>query len=522
VRRTFRFVGKRRDRHEPDRLPALPFPAEPVTNGEFIPDAPTAGDAAIDKATLELVDAAARRRNVDRREFLQTAGGVVAALTVLNACSGGGSSARRAERRGSTNGPSTTRFTVPPTEHVEACAHELGGQGEFIFDVHTHHVIPDGPWRRNAPETAQLVLGMLPADCHAADPLDCVNRAAYLNDLFLASDTTVAMLSDVPNSGPADAPVPFAEAVGTRKFAADLTRAGAPRVLVQNVIAPNFGPLAARLDEMTANAATRDVAAFKVYTAWGPNRQGFALDDPSIGLPVIQHAHDLGVKTFIAHKGLPLVRFDLSHNGPEDVVAVSRQFRDMNFVIFHAAWEKDHVEGPYDPTSRRGLDAVLSALDRHQVPPNDNVWVDLGTVWRVLLTRPQQAAHALGKLLQRVGADRVLWGTDSVWYGSPQPQIMAFRAFQIGTQLQEQYGYPALTDEIKRKVFGLNAARLFGVDATAKRCGLASDPLTTAQPAAVELRRDGVLTSAWTPRGPTTRREMLQWLASPATRWTPA
>jgi uncharacterized protein len=512
-------VVKRPDRHEPDRLPAVPFPAGPVTNGEFIPDAPTPVDAAVDKATLDLVDAAARRRNVDRREFLQTAGGVVAALTVLNACAGEGKNARHQERRGTTSAP-TSRFTVPPTENVEACAHELGNQGEFIFDVHTHHVIPNGPWRQNAPETVQLVLGMLPADCHAPDPLECVNRAAYLHDLFLASDTTVAMLSDVPNSGPADAAVPFPEAVATRTLAADLTRAGAPRVLVQNVIAPNFGPLAAHLDEMTANAATRAVAAFKVYTAWGPNRQGFALDDPNIGLRVVQHAHDLGVKTFIAHKGLPLVRFDLSHNGPEDVVAVSRQFRDMNFVIFHAAWEKDHFEGPYDPTSRRGLDAVLAALDRHQVTPNDNVWVDLGTVWRVLLTRPVQAAHALGKLLKRVGEDRVLWGTDSVWYGSPQPQIMAFRAFQIGTQLQEQYGYPALTDEIKRKIFGLNAANLFGIDPAAKRCALASDPLTTAQPAAAELRHDGVLASAWTPRGPTTRREMLQWLSS-GTRWSP-
>lgn len=514
---------ERRDRQEPDRAPVLPLSSAPVSNGEFIPDPPTPIDAEIEKATLDLVDAAARRRNVDRREFLQTAGGVVAALTVLNACSGGSKSGRSPERRGtSTVSPSSGGFTVPPTENVEACARELGNQGEFIFDVHTHHVIPDGPWRQNAPETVQLVLGMLPADCHAADPLECVNRAAYLHDLFLASDTTVAMLSDVPNSGPADAAVPFPDAVGTRQLATELTRAGAPRVLVQNVVAPNFGPLAARLDEMTANASTRDVAAFKVYTAYGPNRQGFALDDPKIGLPVLQHAHDLGVKTFIAHKGLPLVRFDLSHNGPDDVVAVSRQFRDMQFVIFHAAWEKDHVEGPYDPTSRRGVDAVLAALDRHQVPPNDNVWVDLATLWRVLLTRPMQAAHAVGKLLKRVGTDRVLWGTDSVWYGSPQPQIMAFRAFQIGTQLQEQFGYPALTDDIKRKVFGLNAARLFGIDPAAKRCALASDPLATAKPAAAHLREDGALPSAWAPRGPTSRREMLQWLTSPTTRWTPA
>ena len=66
----------------------------------------------------------------------------------------------------------------------------------------------------------------------------------------------------------------------------------------------------------------------------------------------------------------------------------------------------------------------------------------------------------------------MLWGTDGIWYGSPQPQIMAFRAFQISAEHQERYGYPALTDEVKRKVFGLNAARLFGVDPEATRCAL--------------------------------------------------
>ena len=105
------------------------------------------------------------------------------------------------------------------------------------------------------------------------------------------------------------------------------------------------------------------------------------------------------------------------------------------------------------------------------------------------MSDPDQAGHALGKLLQRVGEDRVLWGTDGIWYGSPQPQIMAFRAFQISAEHQERYGYPALTDEVKRKVFGLNAARLFGVDPEATRCAL-----------------DGVRARGGEGRGPLARR----------------
>ena len=105
-----------------------------------------------------------------------------------------------------------------------------------------------------------------------------------------------------------------------------------------------------------------------------------------------------------------------------------------------------------------GVSSLIKALDDYAVPPTSNVWAELGTTWRETMSSPNEAAHVLGKLLTRVGEDRVLWGTDGIWYGSPQPQIMAFRAFQIGDELRERYGYPALTPDIKAKVFGLNAA----------------------------------------------------------------
>jgi hypothetical protein len=148
--------------------------------------------------------------------------------------------------------------------------------------------------------------------------------------------------------------------------------------------------------------------------------------------------------------------------------------------------------------------------------------VDIATVWRQLLTQPDQAAHALGKLLSRVGTGRVMWGTDAIWYGSPQSQIMAMRAFQITVEFQEQYGYPALTDAVKAGVFGRNAATLFGLDPTATRCALTTDPLSANIAESADLRNIGALPSPWSPHGPTTRRQMLSWLASPATHWVPS
>jgi hypothetical protein len=70
----------------------------------------------------------------------------------------------------------------------------------------------------------------------------------------------------------------------------------------------------------------------------------------------------------------------------------------------------------------------------------------------------------LGKLLKYVGEDNVLWGTDCVFYGSPQDQIQAFRAVRISKEFQERYGYPKLTPLRKAKVLGLNGARVYGVE----------------------------------------------------------
>lgn len=507
-----------RRRRQLDVEPVVPLPPGPVTNGEYVPAGAGRGDAAVGKVLHDELAVAARRAGIDRRKFLESAGAVAACLAVYDLV--GCSRARRpSSSRSSTAGPGG-RFTTPDTADIAACQNALGSCGEFIFDVHTHHVVPTGPWRKNAPETVNLVLGMVPPECRSTDRLQCVDRAAYLHDLFLASDTTVALLSDVPNSGPDDAPVPFADAVGTQQLAAALGRGGAPRILVHNIVAPNIGDYQARLAAMTAAAATGHVAGFKVYPAWNPSGPGFSLLDPKIGLPTIEHAHNLGIKVFTAHKGLPLVNFDAAHNGPDDIVAASRLYPDMNFIVYHAAWDPHHPEGPYNPRAAVGIDTLLAALDRHGVAPNDNVWVDLGTTWRQLLTDPTQAAHALGKLLKRVGPQRILWGTDAIWYGSPQPQIMAFRAFSITAEFQDAYGYPALSNDIKRDIFGRNAARLFNLDPEATRCALQTDPLSANTANAADLRQHGALPAAAAPNGPTTRRDKLRWIA--AQPWLPS
>ena len=117
---------------------------------------------------------------------------------------------------------------------------------------------------------------------------------------------------------------------------------------------------------------------------------------------------------------------------------------------------------------------------------------------------PDSAAHGMGKLLKYVGENRVVWGTDSIWYGSPQDQIQAFRAFQISEELRERHGYPEITPALRAKVFGLNGAKPYGIDVEAVRRAHESDRISRRRQAAAGRSDPHFLTF-----GPKNRREFL-------------
>ena len=122
---------------------------------------------------------------------------------------------------------------------------------------------------------------------------------------------------------------------------------------------------------------------------------------------------------------------------------------------------------------------------------------------------PDSAAHALGKLFKYVGEDNVLWGTDSIWYGSPQDQIQAFRTFQISDELRAKHGYPKITPALRAKVFGRNALKIYTVP---------DDVLQEPPAAATESTQDRLdyrerADPTFLTHGPKTRREFLNLLA---------
>jgi hypothetical protein len=121
---------------------------------------------------------------------------------------------------------------------------------------------------------------------------------------------------------------------------------------------------------------------------------------------------------------------------------------------------------------------------------------------------PDGAAHALGKLVKYCGENNVLWGTDSIWYGSPQDQIEAFRAFQISPELRAKHGYAEITPALRAKIFGLNGSRIYGISADEVKKHTRADRIGKERLAYREHPEPHYLTY-----GPKTRRQFLNLLS---------
>ena len=417
----------------------LPVKIDTTSNGEFMPLPLAACNRQANAHALREAERRARRLGIARREFLRSAAGAAATLLAFNQVNAA------VGRRGG-------YFAVNDTAAFDddAALAALGGN-EFIFDAQGHYVVPPG-----------LAATLKPQCRGAAAPLSreymrCLGADAFIKDIFLDSDTDMMVLSFVPSLRDAE-PLTAAEGAATREIVERME--GTHRLLIHGRVNPNQAGDVEGMDEL---AERWGVAAWKCYTQWGPEGRGFFLTDPE-GVAMVEKARRLDIKTVCVHKGIPFGRQSYEHSLCSDVGAIAARFPDVNFLVYHAGYVPGESEGAYNPARGEGCDELIRSVEAAGLGRGSNVYAELGSTWRMLMRDPEEAAHCVGKLLQRLGEDNVLYGSDCVWYGSPQDQIQAFRAFQISAEFQERYGYPALTQRLKAKILGLNAARVYGVD----------------------------------------------------------
>jgi hypothetical protein len=365
-------------------------------------------------------------------------------------------------------------FAVPmEAEHSEKVAEATfaRGNGSYVIDVQTHLVSPKR-WRAGKAEALAGFLRMVDPDRWSGgiDP-ELLSGASWAQKLFGESETNIALLTSLP--GRAHENVLTNQEIAACRDLVD-RYAGTNRVLTHTIVHPNLG--AQEMERLPEWAEGLRPAGWKVYTLWDPPEliapggfgQGWFLDDERIGIPFLEAVRRTTTTIVCAHKGIgaPIPGASPDGSSPRDIGPVAVRYPDLVFVVYHSGYEldPDGREGPYDEASSgRGVNRLIASLEESGVKPGSNVYAEIGSTWYLALRRPEEAAHILGKLLLGVGEDRILWGTDSVWYGSPQSLIDAFWSFQIPERLQVEFGYPPLTEQVKEKVLWRNAAALYGV-----------------------------------------------------------
>ena len=447
----------------------LPIPSRIASNEEFIPPEQSPEQRRYEAQLTEISEAAARKQGMDRRTFLRTGSGMAAALLALNEVFG-------------------PCYDVAAAEAQDQDAfRERWPKSQFIFDVQTHHVDVSRQWYENTPQgqvTTTFFRLLRPQAGTLQQSLELLNRAHYVKEVFGDSETVMAIISGVPTREWNRNPLPPDQMAATRDYVNGL--ADSRRVLAHGLLRPNLGR--PELIEMERQVKELGICAWKTYTGADLGGQAWMLDDEAVAYPFWERTRQLGVRNVCVHKGLPLGAFNERACKPLNLEKAALDWPELNFIVYHSGYRgtgflargtgqpvRDRPTS--DPQEIPWISDIFRIL-RHN-PSIRNIYFELGSTFQQLsASNPVRCLHMLGQMLQVAGADHILWGTDSIWGGSPQSQIERLRRLRMTDALIEAYGYPQLTDDIKNRIFGLNAARIFGVNVAAIRHAIQGDRLT--------------------------------------------
>jgi uncharacterized protein len=436
---------------------ATPIPTQIVSNGEYLPPPQSETQMRVERRILELADVNGKRLGLSRRQFMQTSCGMAAAFVAMNEVY-------------ATNVFQVAAAEAHEPELMRARAQSLAGQ--FIFDVQTHFVRDDFEHKE--------LLGLAKFAAEHWNPqlrgddssLVRYKFQNYVKEVYYDSDTNLALLSGAPFDDPSWWLLSNEQIARTREVINDF--AGSRRLLAHTVITPKQPGW---MDEVDKAIAVYKPDSWKSYTIGdplAPSKYPWRLDDEKVMYPFYEKAVKAGITTLCIHKGLLPPDYEKSFAGvweyatAWDIGKAAKDWPQMTFVIYHSAL-RAFLELPDQAWAEFGTTGRIKwATDLAEIPDKfgvSNVYAELGTSFaNSAVAHPKFSAALVGTLVKGFGADHVLWGTDSVWYGSPQWQIEAMRRLEIPEDMQRKYGFPALGDAnsaTKQMIFGSNAARLY-------------------------------------------------------------
>ena len=456
---------------------ASPVPTQIVSNGEYNPLPQTEKQKRVEGRIKELADQYAKKLNLDRRRFLKTSSGMAVAFLAMN----------------EVFGPVWMVSEAEAADKDMSNARARALKKQFIFDDQTHFV------RDDFDKDGLLGLGKYAAEHWNPTMLRDMPLVLarykfqnYLKEIYLDSDTKVALLSGAPFDDPTWWLLSNSQILQAR--AAINRVAGSRRLFGHAVITPGQPGWMDEVDRAIASAQRPD--AWKCYTIGdplSPTTKGTAwrLDDEKLVYPWYEKAMKSGIRTICIHKGLLPRDYETSwpgvwkHATVEDVLKAAKDWPGLNFIIYHGAM-RNFLEEPqfaldkFENTGRiEWTTDVCELASKHGLK---NVYAELGTTFAtVAVSSPRLAAGMIGQFVNEMGADRVVWGTDSVWYGSPQWQIEAFRRLEVPDDIMRRFKWKtrlgAASGKVKNMIFGENSARLYNYKIRSEYAELGADKL---------------------------------------------
>jgi len=328
----------------------------------------------------------------------------------------------------------------------------------------------------------------------------------FIKEMFFDSETDMIVISGVPGKEQqrdktgkvleGAARTPFLSILPSWLMAQSRDQinglAQSKRAISQGNLAPNHywdkvnnkPDQAATIEQMERELNLYKISSWKWYCHSDPGGSGggFQCDDDNAQW-FIEESRKRGMKTFSVHKGYSYQSRILGHlANPKDIEKAALRNPDITWVVYHSALQHGPTEpdwknaNQYDPTTGDFAWHNILIDIKKRNPNMTNVHPEIGSFFGALvISDPVMAMHGMGKNIKYYGADHVIWGTDCLWWGSPQWVIDAFKRFQISDELCEKFGYKKITKEDKAAIFGLNAARIYKLDLKAKRNPLPAD-----------------------------------------------
>jgi uncharacterized protein len=461
------YLSKRElEQTEPAEVAAFrsPVPTQVISNGEFNPIPQTPQQRQVEARIKELADTTAKKLGLSRRRFLRTGSGMAAAFLAMNDVYG-------------------RIFDVSAAEAAEPAAAAERAQrlaNQYIVDVQTHFVHDDFK--------AEFIMGIVNYAAQNYNPamtkgpggltLNALKFDNYLKHIWLDSDTKVALLSGAPFDDPAS----WFLNNDQIKWAHETVNkvAGSNRLLYHSLVTPKQPGWMEEVDRCIAEIKP---SSWKSYTIGDPlnpktTKYPWRLDDEAVVYPWYEKAVKAGINTVCVHKGLMPNDYETSIPGGgwkyatvEDLPKAAKDWPQINFVIYHSAIQPFLVPLDAELAEFEKTGYIRWVSDLAKIPQEhgvNNVYGEIGTAFATTcVTSPRFCAAMMGTLIKGLGHDHVVWGTDSVLYGSPQWQIEALRRLEIPDDLQKKCGFAPLGPAdgmVKNAIFGYNSAQLYKLD----------------------------------------------------------